>query len=359
MPVEKFEEFHLDLLPVIDAPPQTTQDMYKQACSNDGVTVESWRKIWIDNYRINHEKFGPFGEKSIGKFHNHYRHKPCIIAGSGAALSRNVKHLKDRKGIPFISPMHNFAYLHDHDAHPDFYVSLDAGKIVIPDVTDGATNGTDPQRYWDETRNHTLFAYCATDPEALAKWQGEIYFFNSVIPADDIVKAQEAIEPFRHYVSTGGNVTGCSTYIAKVLMGANPIIWVGCNYSFSYDRRFHPWKTAGMKMGNVTRCMDIYGNSVPSWQSYINFARFLHYLACTIPGTYINASEEGILGAYPEGLIKQIAQKPLGYVIEEFNMSNEAKIQLPSGEIKPIDLKAVWEDSQFLIPELQKPFCMY
>jgi hypothetical protein len=58
----------------------------------------------------------------------------------------------------------------------------------------------------------------------------------------------------------------------------------------------------------VVRATDVFGHRVKTWQSYYNFKCWFESRACSVPGTYINATEGGILGSYPEGNIEQIKQ---------------------------------------------------
>jgi hypothetical protein len=347
-------EMDFEYLPTIEGPPVTPRQLYAQACSNDTTTIDSWRKIWVEQYKINHERHGPFKDKSAAQFHNLFRLKPCIVAGSGPSLKNNAKLLADRKGIPLISCLHNFGFFErpDINVKPDFYLTLDSGGIVLDDLTEGG-NGAEPSKLWEATKNHKLLAYTASPPDLLEKWQGEIYFFNSVIPDMAIVEEQEKVEKFRFYFSTGGNALGACVYAAKALCAANPIIYTGADFAFDYSSTFHPWKSSVYdKKGQFQRAMNCFGHMVKTWPSYYNFKCFFDYLSCTVPGIYINATEGGCLGAYPEGNIKQIIQMPLEKVIQMYNLSNEAPTG-PEGKTT-INVKEVFEN-----PETETRFCMY
>ena len=49
----------------IDGPPRKPAELYGQACSNDKITLDTWRDTWIKNAKENHEKFGPFSEEQM------------------------------------------------------------------------------------------------------------------------------------------------------------------------------------------------------------------------------------------------------------------------------------------------------
>lgn len=320
----KKAEIICEYQPYIDMPRQQRSSNYAQACSNDQVTVNTWRETWLRNVRANHEKFGPFKDRSIGKFWGVHRNSPGICIGSGPSLRENAVGLKDNQGIPTISCLHNFHFLEDSGVGADYYVSLDAGPVTIEEVSEGGSKTADD--YWAMTEDRILFAYIGSHPDLLAKWRGEIYFFNCPVPDESLLKEIDEIEKFRCFISTGGNVLGACTYIAKAVLGCNPLIFMGANFSFSYADKFHGWDSKYDKnLGNYIRLTDVYGNKVKTWQSYANFKAWFDWLVETVPGIYINATEGGCFGSYPEGNIRGIRQMDLKDVFEMFNMCDQVK----------------------------------
>lgn len=303
----------------IEEAPQTPNQQYAQACSNDRITVDSWRNIWIENVKANHAKFGPFKDRSIGELYGLCANNPAIIIGSGPSLKFNAADLKKVDGITTVSCLHNFHYLEDMGVGADFYVSLDAGPVTIEEVSEGGSKTAD--EYWEMTKDRTLLAYIGSHPKLLEKWQGKILFFNAPIPDPSIQKAMEEIEPFHCYVSNGGNVLGACLYIAKGFLGANTIAFMGADFSFGYDKKFHAWDSKYDKnLGHVVKLFDVFGNKVYSWQSYANFKGWFEWVARTIPGIYINCTEGGTLGSYPEGNIRAITQMELKTFLEMHQM---------------------------------------
>jgi hypothetical protein len=310
----------------ISGPPVSPKQLHNQACSNDEVTVNHWRDIWISQTKENHKNFGPFAARSAGKFHNLFYQKPCIVAGAGPSLKNNVDQLKDRKGMALISCLHNYHFLEDRGIEPDFYVTLDAGPVTIEEVAEGGTKT--PEEYWASTKNKKLLAFIGSHPELLKKWQGEIYFFNAPMPDKACVDALDAVERFNLWVSSGGNVLGACFYIAKAIMGANPVVFVGADFSFSYNNRFHPFDSKYDKnVGAVSYATDVYGIRVKTWQSYMNFKCWFEAKVCSVPGIYINATEGGIFGSYPDGNIQQIKQMTLSEVIRMYSLSEDMRAQ--------------------------------
>lgn len=324
--MRKLIEMDLDYMNTIPAAPQSSNEMYQQACSNDKVTVDNWRDRWIANTKENHAKYGPFKDKSIGSLYGLFDKKPVIVAGSGPSLANSVEGLKNTHGIPIVSCLHNFHYMVDNGIPVDFFVTLDAGDITIPEISEGGSRTH--EEYLELTRNKTLLAFIGSPTKLLDSWRGKILFFNCPIPDAGIGQAMAEIEPFHTYVSTGGNVLGACTYIAKAILGANPVVWVGADFCFSYTKAFHPWKSKyDGNVGQALRAIDVFGNSVLTWQSYHNFKVWFDWLASNVLGFWVNCSEGGTLGSYPEGNIAAVKQMRLTDLIRMYSMYEEMREQ--------------------------------
>src|SRR3990167_732145 len=318
---------NLEYQPIILQLPVPPQALYQKAASNDNATVESWRETWIAQAKANRAVFGPFKDKSIGKLHNKHRHMPIFVVGSGPSLKKNAHLLKGDHGIPIISCLHNFHFLEDLGVNVDYYVTLDAGPVTIEEVSEGGNKDTD---YWAKTKGKKLLAYIGTHPNLLAKWQGEIYFFSCLIPNQEVQKEINDIEPFNVLVSSGGNVLGGCLYIAKAFLGCRTTIFLGADFSFSYDNEtFHPWPSKyDKKLGQCIKMTDIFGVKVKSWQSYANFKAFFDWVSQAVPGEYINCTEGGTLGAYNEGNIINIKAMDLEDCLKAFSLSEHKRDQV-------------------------------
>lgn len=319
-------EIRLEFQPYFDLPPQRQGGLYGQACSNDAVTVQSWRPTWLKNVKANKAKFGSFAEHGVGKLFGAHRYSPVIVVGSGPSLKHNAPGLHARAGIPVVSCLHNFHYLEDLGAPADYYVTLDAGPVTVEEVSEGGSKSAD--EYWALTKERTLIAYIGTDPELLARWQGKVYFFNCPLPDERLMNELEEIERFRTFLSTGGNVLGAATYFSKGILGASALVFLGADFSFSYTEKFHGWDSKyDADIGQCIRLTDVFGNKVKTWQSYANFKAWFDWLAEHVPGVYINASEGGCFGSYPEGNIRSVRQMTLASALRMFQMSDEVREQ--------------------------------
>ncbi len=316
----------------IDYAPVAPKDLFRGACEADDITINSWRKTWEKNVLENHQKFGPFESRSIGKFYGAEHMKPVIIAGAGPSLKHNGQFLADRKNITLVSCLHNFHFLEDLGAGADYYMNLDAGDVTIEEVYEGGKKSE--KDYWEMTKGKKLLTYIGGSPRLLEKWQGEIYFFNAPVPDDDYSKYVDDIEKFNVYISNGGNVLGACLYFAKAFLGASVVGFVGADFSFSYDKKFHGWASKyDSKLGNSMRVKDVFGNSVHTWKSYHNFKSWFEWVSLTVPGVYYNCSEGGTLGAYSEGNIRSIYQIQLKEFIRQMSMYEEIKEQAINSKV--------------------------
>lgn len=318
-------EITLEFQEYVDHPPMQAQSLHAQACSNDRVTVDSWYDTWVRQIKANHKSHGPFRDRSIGELFNEYQHQPAIVIGSGPSLKHNAKYLLENPGIVTISCLHNFHFLEDLGVHVDYYVTLDAGPLTIEEVSEGGNDHTD---YWKKTKGKTLLAYIGTHPDLLAKWQGKILFYNAPVPDLAFTAEIEKTECFNVHVSNGGNVLGACLYIAKGYFGCDTTIFLGADFSFSYDEKFHGWDSKyDNKLGGYIRLTDVFGNKVKTWASYRNFKSFFEYVAMSVPGEYINCTEGGTFGSYPEGNIRAVKQMELKACLERFKISEHLRAQ--------------------------------
>jgi hypothetical protein len=314
------EPCDMTYMSIIDAPPLSPAQLYGQACSGDTITIETFVAEWTQHLQENGKLFdnsknGVMTE--FGKLNN----KPCICAGSGPSLKRNAKHLKDRQGIGLVSCLHNFGFLEDLECPADYYITLDSQEICIPELFQGGKR--EEKYYWDLTKDRTLCASLVTNPKLIAKWQGKILWFNTVIPDQNYMQVSDQIGA-NTYFNTGGNALGASYYMARAILGAMPIAFIGADFAFSEKKKFHSWDSPYDKMySGLISVTNVFGSNIKTWQSYFNFAQWFTYIACGgkggNPTLLFNCTEGGILGAYPNGIIKQIIQMPLHYFINCFN----------------------------------------
>lgn len=321
----------------IDVSPIPEPEMWRRSTANDAVTVNSWRTIWIDNYRAAKNHFGSLGKNSVGSLFQKHLHAPCVLIGSGPHLRKNATALLDKpKGMVYVSCLHNFHYLEDLGVEVDYYVSLDAGEVVLDEVTEG-TN-TPEKDYWSITQDRKLVAWCASHPKLWEKWQGEIFLFNCPTPDETYARETEKMELFNTHLSTGGNVLGAAWNFAIGYLGCGTTIFVGASFCFDPENeQFHPWASKyDADKGRVLRVPDIFGYKVKTWPSYYNFANWFNLICQKVPGEKINATEGGCLGAYLEGNIRAIQQMTLKDALDRFRLSEHLREQAENPQTKQV-----------------------
>lgn len=312
--------------------PGGPEQAWATATRSDGITVKSWYSQWLSQTKEN--SVHGFAANNAMLVYGNAAYQPIVLAGSGSSLKKNWADLRyrdekslGRQGIKMVSCLHNFGFMEDRDlmGPDDYYVTLDAGEITLSEVTEGGTDH-DKDWYWERTKDRTLIAYTAAYPELIRRWKGRVLWF--VTPAGskefdgEMKKAvdQSVVPVF----SVGGHVLGAAWYFAVAVLGASIPIFIGADYSFGYDRKFHGWQSQyDQKFAGVMPCTDIYGNRVWTWGSYWGFKAFMDHAACGGQGgnasIWINATEGGILGAYPEGNIQQIIQLDLRTAMHMYN----------------------------------------
>lgn len=324
MPKEKKVELVLEYSNYILSPPVPPKQLWATAAQSDEITIDVMGDLWINNFKANHAKYGPFKDKSVGKLWGTARNQPMICIGSGPSLKKNGAELKDTHGIKTISCLHNFHFFEDRDVKIDYYVSLDAQDVVLEEVYEGGEH--EPDWYWERTKGKMLLAYAGSPPKLLEKWQGDVLFFNCPVPDVRVDPKIDEIEKFYTYVAPGGNVLGACVYIAKAIMGCNPVAFMGADFCFSYDKKFHGWDSKYDKsIGNVLTSVDVFGNRVLTWGSYHGFKCYFDYVAQQVPGIYINCTEGGTLGAYRDGNLISIMQMDLCDFFNMYKLSDELK----------------------------------
>lgn len=356
----EYESVLKNYSPYIPGPPTEKEALYKQACANDDVTISSWHDQWLSQITENNLK-NDFNGNSVMQVAGSESLKPVIIAGSGPSLRKNAHLLKSNwtkriypdpigekyemyggKGdIKVVSCLHNFAFFEDLEvmSPDDFYITLDAGEITIKEISEGGKHSED--WYWDKTKERTLVAHTFTHPVLIEKWQGRVLWYST--PSNPLIKDElEGILDFKHVppFNVGGNVLGAALYMARAILGCGMVISIGADFSFSRDRHFHGWNSQyDAKFSGIQPVTDIYGDRVYTWPSYYNFKAWFDYIACggasNTHHEWVNATEGGILGAYPQGNIQQIRQMNLRDILHSINLQTDLKKSMEANDGVP------------------------
>jgi len=332
----------LNLQNIIDMPPEEPKSLYAASCAGDDITVKTWESTWKQYCKVNAESSNKF-ENTVMSIAGSEDKKPVIVALSGPSLKKNYMYLKDhetpdiqgniqkfhgRGDTKIVSCFHNFNFFEDNDimTKDDFYVTLDSGEICLKELYEGGAH--DPEWYWDRTADRTLVAYTGTSPELIKRWKGKILWFTTAPQSESLSVFYKDYIDYEKIpcFNVGGTVAGAALYMARAILGGSIMIFIGADFCFSYNHKFHAWDSNyDMKFSGVIPWVDIYGNRVWTWPSYLGFKKWFDFQACGGLGgnqhLFINCSEGGCFGSYPNGNIKQVMQMELKTAMHMFSIS--------------------------------------
>ncbi len=330
----------LKLSPYIPGPPKSKADLQKTYSASDDITVKSWWNEWKANKIENWRLFNP-KEKTTMQDYGKFAYRPCIIAGSGPSLKKNAELLKDRNGIGLVSVLHNFGYFEEIGIVPDYYLNLDAGDITIGEAAEGIKEVYDVTKnlsqankiayldkinFWDRTKGKTLVTALHCNPELHKRWQGTIQWFDTALHGmnEAVAETIPEMNDWNFIYQTGGNALGACLYHARAVLGSTPIAFIGADFCFG-GGKFHAWDSPyDAQCQGTMPCVDIYGQHQETWPSYYGFKTWFEFQACgglgNTPHTFINCTEGGIFGSYPEGNIIQVKQIKLLEFLREYNL---------------------------------------
>lgn len=323
----------------IDSPPVAPESMYQASTKNDAVTIKHWYGTWLKHVKMNEESH-KMAEHSAMSEHGKYKYRPGIIAGSGPSLKKNVDVLAKAKPdeIPLTSCLHNYSFFMDRGVKTEYWMNLDAGPITIDEFSQGGKQSE--QYYWDSTKDQTLIACSVSHPELIKRWQGKILWFASPVPSDQYQKEFDKLTSLDLYYNVGGNALGACLYHTRAVLGCMPIVFVGADFSFDYMHKFHSYDTPyDEQFKGIVPMTDVFGNRVFTWPSYAGFANWFMFQSMggvgKHPIQFINCTEGGILGSFPQGNIRQIQQLALAdflHGIKHFNKLPEVKKNRSQGQ---------------------------
>jgi len=304
----------LSYQPYTTQAPMTKEQQWSQACSADKVTTEAWRDTWLEAIRRN-VKENDADSRMVNIDYGKYAYKPALCVASGPSLKRNFQHVKELpEEIPVISCLHSFHKFVDSGTRCNSFLTLDAGDIVIKEVTEGGSHPED--YYWDASKDYTLVAGLVSPPELIKKWRGPVQFFNATIPDPKFLEEMPTITKNSYTYSVGGNTFGACMYHAAWIWGCRELALIGADFAFDYMHKFHAWDSSyDNQFQGLVACTDVWGNRVYSWQSYQNFRMWTEFQCQGGNSNHhiriINCTEGGTLGAYPHGNVMWVEQRTL------------------------------------------------
>ena len=266
-------------------------------------TKIKFHDIWFE-FRIKNLKY--LCESTyITELKGKYRNKPAIIVSAGPSLSKNIECLKDNKNALIISGGRTLKSLLGINVIPDYVTIIDPSEYSYALVKDYIGFYHNTLIYMDNINN-----------KILNKHKGK-----KIILSDN--KKIERIYIEEHIKKySGGSVSHTMTELA-ILMGCNPIIFIGQDFAYTNDKGHadiasSPWKRVNIK--NYEEDDDVYvkslDGSIVRTSKYLNlFKKNMEYIIDEHKHIeFINATEGG-------ALIKGAENKTLKETLENINYS--------------------------------------
>jgi hypothetical protein len=258
----------------------------------DTFVGEAWvpdgqRNIWLERYKENRAKIKPFPKTYLGAG------KACILVGASPAIKKNYQRLR-ALGKDFLIVACNGAakFLTEHGIRPDYIFCVEAGEHIVKDFD-------------FDTEGLTLIAGPYIPSKVYETFKGDVftYLVGGGETVDGLIRedfGKSAVE------IGGGNVVSTGLLWAYKFLMSRYFIFTGmslCYYDKYYfdDRstKFVGQDLEGLR-GNYM-ALDIYGDQVSTTPALTMYKVWLEtYLRYAHDAVFVNATEDGILGVYPE-----------------------------------------------------------
>jgi hypothetical protein len=262
-------------------------------------------KLWVRNYKKNKLKLFKSISSSRG------RTKACILVGTSPALKNNVHKLKEAADDNFIIISSNGAYkfLLENGIIPDYVFVVEARDHIVPDVL------------VDDPGKTVLVTSPFVAPKVLENWKGlsETYILGGGKKYNKLLKKDWKVPDIG-----GGNVVNTSFLWAYKYLQCRDFIFVGVSLSFKdnyyHDGRSEKYICQGFEnYKNNYQAVDMYGGIVNTTPALTMYKTWLETYLKVSGSNVINATEDGILGVYPEpismdGTVAQFAVKYLPWI---------------------------------------------
>jgi hypothetical protein len=319
--------------PLIDVVQEKEEEEFwtKNFSDANDITLYSWRNDWLKNIKGNLEHYGYFDrDHSVKVFANELLDRAVILVGAGPSLQENIDYLKlaKEKGVKIFASHHALMYLAERGIKPDYVCVLDAGHMWDDYFAFDKMDYTDVPLLADQVCN----------TEQLKQWKGNVFFYQSAYPDKSVVGKFLKMELGRIYdfkhagslIEVGGHAMGAMISLAKGVMNANTLIFIGADYCFNSQGKFYPFDHDVDKLVEGTpfgqpgvmlpatpppqgQIFDIFGNVVYTNGAYLGFKNVMDQsirvnkmaaLQQNQDVDFINATEGGALGALKGGLSK-------------------------------------------------------
>lgn len=261
--------------------------------------------------------------KRVKELQGNAINKVCIVVGASPALCKNWEALKLIEGklrqhFLIFAINSSAGFLIDKGIIPDYIISCDADDLV-----------------WDRdlSKINKYKIPLLVSPfikESIFKgWDGEIYVIPMGCPDEAVQKRLLDVMEEKAPIGGAGNAYNMAVLIATFIMQSRITVFVGNSLSWN-TRAGESYYCDGRKSLDEedtalhTDYFDIYGRVVRTTHGHLAMKLWLEDFASKVKGaTFINATEDGIVGVEKNGKlpwIKQYYLKPLiKYFLEGYD----------------------------------------
>lgn len=248
---------------------------------------DSQRNIWLEHYRENRDKIKPFPRTHLGAG------KACIMVGASPAVKKNYQRLRDLSKDFLIIACNSVAkFLTQHEIRPDYIFCVEAAEHIIKDFD-------------FDTEGLTLIASPYIPPQVYGVFKGDIftYLVGGGETVNELIKedfGKSAVE------IGGGNVVSTGLLWAYKFLTSRYFIFTGMSLCY-YDKYYFDDRSTKFVGQDLERlrdnymALDIYGDQVSTTPALTMYKVWLEtYLRYAPDAVFVNSTEDGILGVYPE-----------------------------------------------------------
>ena len=272
-------------------------------------------------------------EADAGSLFCRFKNVPLVIVSAGPSLDRNIQELRGMENRCFLLAV-------DTALRPLLAAGVVPHAVIMADPSELNARhvaGVVPPSTW-------LIAEQAVHPSALRTASRRMIFGVGVFPDPLLAKSRLG----KSALQVWGSVATAALDLA-CRMGANPIIFTGQDFAYSWDREYashtifhdNPFTAS---IGGNARATDIWNRQVHTTESFIAYRDFFVRKIRQTPGIrFINATEGGILTEAVEILslkdaLHQSCKRALPHPLGEVGAAMSGANASPSGrseQLKP------------------------
>ena len=247
-------------------------------------------------------------DPDVGTLFGRYKNVPLVIVSAGPSLDRNIHELRGMEDRCFLLAA-------DTALRPLLAAGVVPHAIIMADpstLNARHVNGVIPESTW-------LIAEQAVQRSALRSASRRMLFSVGLFPDSLLAKFGLA----KSTLDAWGSVATAALDLA-CRMGANPIIFTGQDFAYSWDREyashtiFHD-NPFSAELGGNARATDVWGQQVHTTENFIAYRDFFVRKIKRTPGVrFINATEGGILTEAVEIMPLKQALRDFGRGMSDF-----------------------------------------